>query len=142
MARIHARTKGKSGSKRPVKADLSFVKVKPNEVVKIILDLSKNDTSKSKIGLILRDSYGIPSVKLLCGKSISEILKENKLSKEVPEDISFLVKKYKNLKKHLETNTRDKHNKRGLILIKSKILRLAKYYKNKQILDRKWGFDN
>jgi len=141
MARIHARTKGKSGSTRPVEADLSFVQYKKKEVEALIVKLVKEDYKKpSEVGLILRDSYGIPSIKLITGRTISKILEENKLSLDVPEDLASLVSKVKSLKKHLESNTRDTHNKRGLILIESKIRRLVKYYKKNGRIASNWSY--
>lgn len=140
MARTHARTKGKSGSKRPVKTDLSFVTIKPKEVTDIIIKLAKDDIKPSKIGLILRDAHAVPNVKALTGKSISQILEENKVGLKVPEDLNALVIKANNLKKHLEKNTRDTHNKRGLALIEAKIRRLAKYYKNAGKIAKEWSY--
>lgn len=141
MARMHARKKGKSGSKRPVKADLSFVQLKEKDITKIILDLSKDDVKPSKIGLILRDSHGVPSVKAVTGKTIGKILVENKVRKQVPEDLAALVTRAKNLKKHLEKNSRDIHNKRGLILIESKIRRLSDYYKKANKIEDNWSYN-
>ncbi len=141
MARTHARVKGKSGSSKPAQADLSFVPIKKEEVVKLIIDMAKDDVTTSKIGLVLRDTYGVPSVKKLVGKSISEILKENNLLSNIPEDLNALVVKAKVLKKHLSTNTRDIHNKRGLILIESKIRRLSTYYKKTGRIAQNWRYD-
>ncbi len=140
MARIHARTKGKSGSSKPATADLSFVTMKKAEIEKKVVELAKQDINSSLIGLMLRDTYGVPSVKLTTGKSVSDILKENKIAPAVPEDLNNLVVKAIKLKKHISNNTRDIHNKRGLILIESKIRRLSKYYKNKNRLPRNWSY--
>ena len=142
MGRLHrSRKNGKSGSKRPVLGDLSFVELKPKEVENLILEMAqKEDLKSSKIGLRLRDQYGVPSVKDFVGKSISKILEENKLKKQVPEDLDDLVKRYQNIKKHIESNSRDTHNKRSLLLCESKIRRLMTYYKDRGILDRKWGY--
>ena len=140
MARTHARTKGKSGSTRPVTPDLSFVTMKAKDVEKLIIKMTKEDAiSASKIGLILRDTYTIPSVKALCGKSISQILLENNLLATVPDDLNALVAKVQALKKHLANNTRDTHNKRGLILLEAKIRRLSTYYKKKGAIPTNWG---
>ena len=141
MARTHARVKGKSGSKKPAVADLSFVTIKKDKVVKLILDMAKEDVSLSIIGLKLRDTYGVPSVKKLVGKSISQILKENKMDLGVPEDLNALVVKAKALRKHLEHHKRDVHNKRGLILLESKIRRLSTYYKKKGRLASNWRYN-
>ena len=141
MARTHARVKGKSGSTRPVKDDLSFVKIKAKEVETIIVKLAKDDDVKpSMIGITLRDKYGVPSVKALTGKSISKILEDNKVLDKVPEDLQSLVNKAQALKKHLGINTRDTHNKRGLALIEAKIRRLSKYYKKVGKLSEEWSY--
>lgn len=139
MARIHARVKGKSGSKRPVVADLSFVTMKKKEVEELVVKLANEDNKPSVIGLILRDTYGVPSVKLVTGRSIGAILEEKKLSAKIPEDLQALVTKAQNLSKHLEKNTRDVHNKRGFQLIESKIRRLSKYYKQTGRIPANWS---
>jgi len=141
MARTHARVRGKSGSTRPAVADLSFVSMKAKDVEKLILEFAKEDMTSSKIGMILRDSYGIPSVKLITGKSIGTILEEAKQEVAVPEDLAALVVKVKSLKKHLGNNLRDTHNKRGLILIESKIRRLSTYYKKAGKLAANWSYN-
>ena len=91
------------------------------------------------IGLTLRDSYGIPSVKALVGKSVTDILEEAKLLTVIPEDLQALVTKAIGLRKHLEFNSRDTHNKRGLILIESKIRRLSTYYKKTGKIASNWS---
>ncbi len=140
MARIHARRKGKSGSKRPAVKDLSFVSISKGDVEKLVVKLYEEGNSKSLIGMILRDTYGVPDVKAYTGKTISQILKENNVEEKLPEDLAFLVERAKKVKKHLEKHKKDLHNKRGLQLIMAKIGRLSKYYKNKGVLDKKWKF--
>ncbi len=142
MARTHARKKGKSGSKRPVVADLSFVKIKSKEVESLIAKMAKEqDMTASMIGLVLRDRYGVPSVKKLTGKSIVQILGENKLTKKIPEDLAALVARQKQVKKHLEKNKNDLHNKRGLILLEARLNRLSKYYKNVGRIESNWSYE-
>jgi small subunit ribosomal protein S15 len=140
MARTHARVAGKSGSTRPVEADLSFVTIKDKEVVKIILAMAKNDIKPSVIGLTLRDQHGVPSIKELCGKSITAILAENDMAAKLPEDLFLLTVKADNLKKHLGKNKRDTHNTRGLQLIEAKVRRLSKYYKNTGRIESGWNY--
>ncbi|KZP23214.1 hypothetical protein FIBSPDRAFT_858891 [Athelia psychrophila] len=53
-------------------------------------------------------------------------------SPSIPEDLWFLVKKAVAVRKHLEVNRKDKDSKFRLILIESRIHRLARYYKTKQ----------
>lgn len=141
MARTHARVKGKSGSTRPVKADLSFVSLKKKEVEDLIVKLASDDVKPSMIGLILRDTYAVPSVKAVCGKSIGKILEEKKMTLSIPEDLQALVVKAQKLKKHLEFNSRDVHNKRGLQLVEAKIRRLSTYYKNTGKIPANWSMN-
>ena len=142
MARIHARTKGKSGSSKPATPDVSFVSIKAKEVEKLIVQFSKDENlSSSEIGIRLRDTYAIPSVKVVCGKSIRDILKDNGIESSVPEDLQALVNKVYSLKKHLQNNPKDVHNKRSLLLVESKIRRLTKYYKNKGVIAKNWRYD-
>ncbi len=139
MARMHRRKRGKSGSTKPVmKAKPVWVKYSDKEVVNLVLELAKKGKSMSMIGLILRDTYGIPSVKVITGKSIKKILEENGLKPKLPEDLQNLIKKAVNLRKHLENNKHDVHNKRNLQLIESKIKRLVKYYRRVGELPKDW----
>ncbi|NVM01874.1 MAG: 30S ribosomal protein S15 [Candidatus Helarchaeota archaeon] len=142
MARMHARKKGKSGSKRPPRPTLpDWCNRSPEEVEDVIIRLSKEGKSKSMIGMILRDSYGVPFTRLITGKTVSVILKERDLLPELPDDILNLIKKAVNLRKHLEEHPKDLTSKRGLTLIESKIRRLAKYYRRKGILEPRWKYD-
>jgi len=141
MARIHARVKGKSGSNKPVNADMSFVTMKPKEIEELVVKLAKDDVTLSVIGMTLRDTYGIPDIKKLTGKSVGKIVADAKLTTSVPEDLASLVEKALKLKKHLEFNTRDKHNTRGLHLIESKIGRLSKYYKKTGRIASNWSMN-
>lgn len=50
-----------------------------------------------------------------------------------PEDLTALVRKAVNIRRHLEENPKDLHNRRGLMLVESKIRRLVKYYKRKGV---------
>jgi len=142
MARIHSRKKGKHGSKKPLrKSKPIWVKYTVKEIEGVIIDLAKKGNQSSIIGTILRDSYGIPDVKLVTGKKISQILKENKVYSELPEDLLNLIKRAVNLRKHMEAHNKDLHSKRGLHLIESKIRRIGKYYKNKGVLPEDWRYD-
>ncbi|MBT4651125.1 30S ribosomal protein S15 [Candidatus Woesearchaeota archaeon] len=141
MARMHSRDKGKSGSKKPIPKIPSWARYKGPEVEKLIIKLAKVDTTTSEMGMILRDNYGINSVKALTEKTITQILKENKLTKELPEDLMALIVKFVDVKKHLEKNRQDMTAKRGLQLTSSKIRRLMKYYKKTNKLPQDWKFD-
>ena len=142
MARMHARRKGKSGSKHPVerKVHPDWSSLNPREVESHVIDLAKEGKTTSEIGIILRDQFAVPDVKLATGKSITKILEANNIKPEIPEDLRNLISTALSLRKHLETNKKDLHNKRGLQLTESKIRRLAKYYIDTGSLPDNWKY--
>ena len=142
MARMHARRKGKSGSTHPVdrKKPPEWSSLNPREVESRILELSKAGKTKGEIGLILRDQYAVPDVKLATGKKITQILEQNNIKSEIPEDLRTLIHKALQLKKHLETNNKDLKNKRNLQLTESKIRRLTRYYHSRKKLPDGWKY--
>ena len=141
MARMHSRKKGKSGSKHPIKKiNPEWVQYSKEEIKEAIIKMHKEGKPMSQIGIILRDQYGIPSVKALIGKSIKQILSEEGLLSKWPEDLMNLMKKAIKLRKHLEENKMDKHNKRALQLTESKIRRLVKYYKSIKVIEKTWYY--
>jgi len=143
MARMHARRKGKSGSKHPVerKEHPKWSSLNPREVELHVLELAKTGKSTSEIGMILRDQYAVPDVKLATGKSISRILENNKMKPEIPEDLRNLIQTALSLKKHIDANKKDLKNKRNLQLTESKIRRLIKYYQDNNVLPETWKYN-
>ncbi len=142
MARMYSRKRGKAGSTRPGKAVTQpWIRYKGEEIEKLIVKLYKSGNSVSVIGMILRDTYGIPSVRFITKKKIAKILKANGLVPKLPEDMTALVKKDIGLVKHLDSNKQDKTVWRGLIITESKINKLAKYYKREGVLPQDWKFD-
>jgi len=141
MARMHSRKKGKSSSTKPTtKKKQTWLSYSSQEIEQIIIKLAK-ENSPSKIGLILRDTYGIPDIRTILNKKITKFLKEKNLLKELPEDLTNLIKKHVEITKHLEKNKKDQPSRRGLRLTESKINRLAKYYKKTDKIPKTWKFD-
>ena len=139
---MYSRKRGQSGSTRPSTKKLpSWVSYSAKEVELIIAKLSKEGKTASQIGVFLRDEYGIPSVKLLCEKSITDILAEKKLTKVLPEDLLALFKKIDGIQEHLEGNHKDQPANRGLTLTESKILRLVRYYKRTGRVAKDWNYN-
>jgi len=142
MARIYSRKKGKAGSKKPkTKTVPSWVRYQTKEIELLITKLAKEGKTPSKIGLYLRDEYGIPDVRVITKKTISEILKEKGLLSAVPEDLMALIKRSIAIRKHIKRNHKDKTAVRGLEITESKINRLIKYYKAKKVLPENWKYD-
>ena len=142
MARMYARKRGSSGSRKPLRRSAPWVKLKPAELEEIIVKLAKQGKASAEIGLILRDQYGIPSARDAYKQRIARIMKKNKAYNEVlPEDMYNLVRKAVNLRKHMDRNKKDYTSYRGLELTESKIRRLAKFYKKQGALPEKWKWD-
>ena len=64
------------------------------------------------------------------------------LAPEIPEDLYHLIKKAVSVRKHLERNRKDKDSKFRLILIESRIHRLARYYKRAKKLPPTWKYES
>ncbi|MAE13669.1 30S ribosomal protein S15 [Candidatus Woesearchaeota archaeon] len=142
MARMHSRKKGVSGSTKPIeKKAPTWLQYKGKEAELLVVKYAKEGKSPSVIGTYLRDVYGIPDVKLITKKAVTEILAERKLLKEIPEDLMALIKKAVLIRKHMAVNHKDMPGKRGLQLTESKINRLAKYYKRTGKLAVSWKYD-
>lgn len=142
MARMHSRKKGSSGSKKVYRdSPPSWVEMGSEEVERRIAELGKEGIEPSMIGLILRDRYGIPSVRQTTGKKLSKILLENGVQEPLPEDLKALILKALNLRRHAEENKKDHINIRGMQLVEAKVRRLAKYYIRKKRLPSDWKYD-
>jgi small subunit ribosomal protein S15 len=128
-------------SSKPVRTSApEWVTLLPREVEAKVIELAKEGKQAAVIGLILRDSYGIPSVHELTGKKIAQILKDAGLGGKLPQDLQNLVQRSIALQEHLAANPRDLHNLRGLELIESRVRALAKYYVSRGDLPDTWAY--
>jgi len=94
MAKMHTKRKGKSSSTRPIRTEPpEWCKISAEEVTSIVLDLWKQGVSTAEIGMTLRDRYGVPDAKLITGKKVTTILKENNVASNLPEDLTNLIVK-------------------------------------------------
>eukprot|EP01004_Peranema_trichophorum_P010727 NODE_9553_length_581_cov_123.021834_g8916_i0.p1 GENE.NODE_9553_length_581_cov_123.021834_g8916_i0~~NODE_9553_length_581_cov_123.021834_g8916_i0.p1 ORF type:complete len:173 (-),score=33.69 NODE_9553_length_581_cov_123.021834_g8916_i0:63-518(-) len=143
MGRMHSHGKGISASCIPYKRTVpNWLKTTAREVVDQICKLSKKGIPPSQIGAVLRDSHGIGQVKNVTGRKILRILKHNGLAPEIPEDLYSLIKKAVVIRKHLEKARKDKSGKFRLVLVESRIHRLARYYKKTRQLPAAWKYDS
>ncbi len=141
MARMHARRKGISKSRRPLVTEApKWQGLGTKEIKDKVVELNKAGHSTAKIGTLLRDQYAVPNVKLATGKSVSDLLKEAGIQSKLPEDMENLIKKAIVLDEHLKEKTKDLHNKRALALTEAKIRRMAKYYKRTSRIPSDWTY--
>ena len=113
-------------------------KIDKKELEAEIISMAKAGETKTKIGQALKTKYGMASVKAVLGKKMKIIFSENKLKTEIPDDLNNLIKNADALKKHLDKNKQDKIAKRSLLIAKSRIIALTKYYKKEKILPKNW----
>ena len=143
MGRMHSKGKGIARSAKPYRrTPNSWVKTSSTEVEEHVCKLAKKGLTPSQIGVILRDSSGIAQVKSITGSKILRLLKKNGLAPEIPEDLYMLIKKAVMIRKHLERNRQDKDGKFRLILVESRIHRLARYYRTSRKLAPNWRYES
>ncbi|TYH42865.1 hypothetical protein ES332_D11G091100v1 [Gossypium tomentosum] len=135
---MHSRGKGISASALPYKrTPPSWLKISSQDVEDNICKFAKKGLTPSQIGVILRDSHGIAQINIqLIPFSLSG------LAPEIPEDLYHLIKKAVAISKHLERNRKDKDSKFRLILVESRIHRLARYYKKTKKLPPVWKYES
>merc|ERR1711966_475959 len=143
MGRMHAPGKGISKSSLPYKrTPPSWLKISAADVEENICKLAKKGLTPSQIGVILRDSHGIAQVKGVTGSKILRILKVAGEAPALPEDLYHLIKKAVNVRGHLEKYRADTDGKFRLILIESRIHRLARYYRTSKALPPTWRYNS
>ena len=137
------KSKGISKSARPYKrTPPSWLTISKGDVEEHCCKLAKKGMTPSQIGVVLRDSHGIAQVKSITGSKILRILKAHGLAPELPEDLYCLIKKAVAMRKHLERNRKDTDSKFRLILVESKIHRLARYYRKTRQLAPNWKYES
>lgn len=141
MARMHSPGRGKSGSTKPlVDKAPEWSNTDPKAVTALILSLSEDGHNTATIGTILRDQHAVPDARLVVGKRIGQVLAENDITPQYPEDMMSLMRRALRLINHLESNRKDLHNSRQLELTESKIRRLSRYYQGHGLLDTEWAY--
>ena len=143
MGRMYSSGKGISRRCLPYRKSAPlWCTISSNDLVDTIVKLAKKGNTPSQIGVTLRDQVGIPQVKSVTGSKILRILKKVGLAPQIPEDLYHLIKKAVNIRKHLEKSRRDKDAKFRLILVESRIHRLARYYRNVKSLPPTWRYNS
>ena len=141
MGRLHTHNHGKAHSIRPIESKFSsWVKQDTKEIEDLVIKYTKDGYTPSQIGIKLRDQHAIPLVKPIINKTISDILDQNDLKSEIPEDLNNIVTKAVGLQKHLKSNKNDRRNIRSLELIEAKVHRLSVYYKKIGRIPKNWKY--
>ena len=101
-----------------------WIKMNEEQLKKVIVELSEKN-APSKIGIILRDQYGIPTTRVF-GKKLKAYLTE--LGIERNEDLENAESKVKNLKEHLKNNITDRNGKHRLQKAQSRLNITRNYF--------------
>jgi len=142
MARMHSGNRGSSGSDKPVSKKVPrWVDYDEEEIVDLVIKLRNDGLEPSEIGIELRDEYGIPSVREITGKKITDILEEEDIAPDIPEDLGNLVEKAESLQKHLDENSNDTQAERQMELTEAKIRRLADYHRGEGNIPEDWKYE-
>jgi small subunit ribosomal protein S15 len=125
---------------KPSTMKSDWVKLTPEQIGKLVVEMNKEGLNASQIGIKLRDEHAISSIKSVTGKNMKQFMEENGINQEIPEDLEALVKRALSLQNHLKSNKGDRKNVRSLELLEAKVHRLSKYYKKKNVIPKNWKY--
>ncbi|XP_015773651.1 PREDICTED: 40S ribosomal protein S13-like [Acropora digitifera] len=141
MGRMHAPGKGISASALPYRRSVpTWLKLTSDDVKEQIYKLAKKGLTPSQIGICTEFITDYTTLVLTIQHSFLQPF--SGLAGNLPEDLYFLIKKAVSVRKHLEKHRKDKDSKFRLILIESRIHRLARYYKTKRLLPPNWKYES
>ena len=118
----------------------SWIKLKPEDLSEQICKLAKKGMTPSSIGVTLRDSSGVPQVKMITDNKILRILRKESLAPSIPEDLYFLVKMAVSVRKHLDKSRKDRDSKFRLILVESRFTALRGTTERVKSLPANWNY--
>ena len=137
---MHTKKHGKSKSRKPAPQDIK-VDAESSKVEGLISKYAKQGLGAAQIGQILKDKHKVPYVRPVIGKKLVAYIDEKGLGTALPYDLTNLMKKAVNMRKHISKNKQDVHNTVRLHRVESKIWRLSKYYKGTGRLPSTWVYD-
>ena len=141
---MHTGKHGKSKSRKPdvqlgVRPD--GMSISNEEIVNLVTGYAKQGMHQARIGQLLREQHGVPYVKQVFNKRLGSILSENGFEADIPQDMMDLLTKAITLRRHLERNHNDVHNRIRLGRVEAKIWRLSNYYKRNGSMPVDWKYD-
>lgn len=144
MARMHTGKHGKSKSRKPLVemgSKPEGLTMTDGEITKLIVDYAKQGMHQAQIGQTLKEKHNVPYIRQIYSKRLNVVLKENGFKFEIPQDLLDLLKRAITLRRHIEKNHNDVHNKTALARVEAKIWRVSNYYKDNKVLPSDWKYD-
>ena len=144
MARMHTGKHGKAKSRKPdvpLGTRPEGLAISNDEIIKLIVGYAKQGKHQAEIGQVLKKEHNVPYVKQVFEKRLGVILAESGFKRDIPQDMMDLLTKAIMLRRHIERNHNDIHNKTSLHRVEAKIWRLGNYYKRNGQLPPDWKYD-
>ena len=141
MMAAKAREKKPAGSRGTSKVVPGWVEYSAQEVEELVVGFGKKGMNPMQVGQVLRDQYGVPSVKALTGKGVIQVFGEGGVKLDYPPDLLALIERAVRVRRHLKANSSDVRNRTQLNNIESKIRRLVKYHAAEGNLPKGWRYD-
>jgi len=141
---MHTGKHGKSKSRKPDVQQGSKpqgLELDNEQLTKLIVEFAKQGKHQALIGQELKEKHKVPYIKQVFAKRLGSILIENGYKKEIPQDLLDLLTKAITLRRHIERNHNDIHNKTSLQRVEAKIWRLSNYYRQNGQLPSDWKYD-
>ncbi|CAD26412.1 40S RIBOSOMAL PROTEIN S13 [Encephalitozoon cuniculi GB-M1] len=139
MAKMHSSGKGRSGSVKPyATAFPTWLTKSVDEIKSDVIQMGNKGVPAPDIGTRLRDEYGIGKASDVLGESITRFLQRNGVVPKIPHDLESLVHRANTLRSHLNIYRKDNSAKYRLILVSSRMYRVARYYKRKMRIPGNW----
>ena len=140
MSRTYARRREKLVAPIHRVEKPSWLTVDEKSVNDAVVELARKKTRLSDIGMILRDKYGVPDIKLVTGKGLKETITDMGIQMDLPDDLRDMMIKALRLHEHLDKNKKDMRAKRDVVVTESRIKSLAQYYIKKNVLPSNWRY--
>ncbi|KAH9411041.1 putative ribosomal protein S13/S15 [Ordospora pajunii] len=139
MVKMHSTGQGRSGSVKPYATRFpSYISASVEQVKADVIQMGNKGVPAPVIGCRLRDMYGIGKARDVLGEDICKFLQNNGTISKIPFDLESLVKRVNELKTHLNMFKKDNCAKHHLILVSSRMYRLARYYKRTMKIPGNW----
>lgn len=136
---MHSTGHGRSESIKPYETAFPTWLAKPVDEIKAdVVQMANKGVSSTDIGTRLRDEYGVGNPKDVLGDRVEKFLQKNGVIAKVPEDLESLVQRVNTLRGHLNMFKKDNSAKHRLILVSSRMYRLARYYRRRMRIPGNW----
>ena len=111
----------------------------PKEVGDEAVKLAKGGMA-AEIGAILRDGMGVPSIRTVSGKRMTQVLAEGGVKPDLPDDLQALLKRVVHLQRHLAAPPEGPVESAGSLAHGIPDPWLALYYRAQKRLPENWRY--